>query len=189
MTKIEMIALAIIVLLIPSFVFAQTTSAKNSDSSRLIAIRAARLLDVNNGKLIDNAVVIVTADRITAVGSALAIPNGSQIIDLGDVTLLPGLIDCHTHLMASSSDDYGKMLLTKSQAYRALEGAANARKTLLAGFTSVRDVENEGSGYADVALRDAINNGLVEGPRMLAATRGIAAVGQYMPFNVSPDLS
>jgi imidazolonepropionase-like amidohydrolase len=86
-------------------------------------------------------------------------------------------------------NSYELNLLTKSEAYRALEGAANARNTLLAGFTTVRDVENEGSGYADLALRDAINNGLVEGPRMLAATRGIAAVGQYMPFNVSPDLS
>jgi imidazolonepropionase-like amidohydrolase len=80
-------------------------------------------------------------------------------------------------------------LLTKSQAYRALEGAANARATLEAGFTSVRDVENEGSGYADVALRDAIRQGLIEGPRMQVATRGIAAVGQYFPFRISPDLA
>jgi imidazolonepropionase-like amidohydrolase len=80
------------------------------------------------------------------------------------------------------------MLLTKSQAYRALEGAANARKTLLAGFTTVRDVENEGSGYADVDLRNAIRRGLVPGPRMKVATRGIAAVGQYYPFGVSSDL-
>jgi imidazolonepropionase-like amidohydrolase len=79
-------------------------------------------------------------------------------------------------------------LLTKSQAFRALEGAADARLTLYAGFTTVRDVENEGSGYADVALRDAIEQGLVEGPRMQVATRAIAAVGQYNPFGVSPDL-
>jgi imidazolonepropionase-like amidohydrolase len=79
-------------------------------------------------------------------------------------------------------------LLTKSQAFRALEEAADARLTLYAGFTTVRDVENEGSGYADVALRDAIEQGLVEGPRMQVATRAIAAVGQYNPFGVSPDL-
>jgi imidazolonepropionase-like amidohydrolase len=116
------------------------------------------------------------------------VPAGAEVIDLGDVTLLPGLIDCHTHLLSSGPDDYGTMLLTKSQAYRALEGASNARRTLLAGFTSVRDAENEGTGYADVALRDAINRGLVEGPRMKVATRAIAAVGQYNPFGVSPDL-
>src|SRR5260370_17003342 len=86
-------------------------------------------------------------------------------------------------------DGYILNLATKSQAYRALEGAANARVTLEAGFTTVRDVENEGSEYADVALRDAIKEGLVEGPRMRVATRGIAAVGQYFPFRVSADLS
>jgi imidazolonepropionase-like amidohydrolase len=89
---------------------------------------------------------------------------------------------------SSGPDGYILDLATKSQAFRALEGAADARITLRAGFTSVRDVENEGSGYADVALRDAINQGLVEGPRMHVATRAIAAVGQYNPFGVSPDL-
>jgi imidazolonepropionase-like amidohydrolase len=79
-------------------------------------------------------------------------------------------------------------LATKSQAFRALEGAYDARITLRAGFTTVRDVESEGSGYADVALRDAINQGLAEGPRMQVATRAIAAVGQYNPFGVSADL-
>jgi imidazolonepropionase-like amidohydrolase len=79
-------------------------------------------------------------------------------------------------------------LATKSQAFRALEGAFNARLTLNAGFTTIRDVENEGSGYADVALRDAIEQGLAEGPRMQVATRAIAAVGQYEPFGISPDL-
>lgn len=153
-----------------------------------IAIRAARMLDVKSGALSSDAVVIVEGERITAAGSGIAVPRGARVIDLKDVTLLPGLIDCHTHLMSSGAEDYAAMLLTKSQADRALEGAANARRTLMAGFTAVRDVENEGSRYADVALRRAIQRGLVEGPRMKVATRGIAAVGQYAPFGVSPDL-
>ena len=153
-----------------------------------VAIRAKQALDVKSGTLIENAVVLVDGERITAAGAGLAIPDGATVIDLKDVTLLPGLVDCHTHLMASSADEYATMLLTKSQAYRALEGAADARRTLLAGFTSVRDVENEGSGYADIALRDAIERGLVEGPRMKVATRGIAAIGQYVPFGISSDL-
>jgi imidazolonepropionase-like amidohydrolase len=89
----------------------------------------------------------------------------------------------------ADGESYGEHLLMRSQAYRALEGVANARVTLEAGFTTVRDVENEGSVYADVVLRDAINDGLVVGPRMLVATRAIAAVGQYNPFGISPDLA
>jgi imidazolonepropionase-like amidohydrolase len=158
-----------------------------------VIVRAARMLDVKAGKLVQDAVVVIEGERISAVGKGAAIPPGAEVIDLGGATLMPGLIDCHTHLMDRSDhpedrNSYAINLLTKSQAYRALEGAADARVTLRAGFTSVRDVESEGSGYADVALRDAINRGLVEGPRMMVATRGIAMVGRYNPFGVSPDL-
>jgi len=161
-----------------------------------LVVRAGRVLDVRSGQYLVNAGISIAGERIRAVGPAdevvKAAPAGTQVIDLGAATVLPGLIDCHTHLMATIPDErygYELNLLTKSQAYRALEGAANARATLAAGFTSVRDVENEGSGYADVALRDAIREGLVEGPRMQVATRGIAAVGQYFPFRTSPDLA
>jgi imidazolonepropionase-like amidohydrolase len=158
-------------------------------------IRAARMLDVRAGTYVKRAAVWVEGGRIKAVGAesdvAKQAPPSAEMLDLGDVTLLPGLIDCHTHLMArlpAGADGYALNLLTKSQAYRALEAAANARATLEAGFTTVRDVESEGAGFADVALRDAINEGLVAGPRMRVATRGIAAVGQYEPFGISPDL-
>jgi imidazolonepropionase-like amidohydrolase len=168
-----------------------TVRAQQSPPSKVIAVRASRMLDVKSGSDVPNAVVLIQDDKITAAGTSLKIPAGAEVVNLGDATLLPGLIDCHTHLMARMSDEpqgYGLSLLTKSQAFRALEGAADARVTLLAGFTAVRDVESEGSGYADVALRDAINQGLVDGPRMQVATRGIAAVGKYFPFGISPDL-
>ena len=168
-----------------------TVRAQQSPPSKVIAVRASRMLDVKSGSVVPNAVVLIQDDKITAAGTSLKIPAGAEVVNLGDATLLPGLIDCHTHLMARMSDEpqgYGLSLLTKSQAFRALEGAADARVTLLAGFTAVRDVESEGSGYADVALRDAINQGLVDGPRMQVATRGIAAVGKYFPFDISPDL-
>ena len=161
-----------------------------------VVIRVGRMLDVRSGTYVNDAAIVVDGDRITVVGSAAdvmkTVPDGAKVVDLGDATALPGLIDCHTHIMARVPDQeqgYGINLLTKSQAFRALEGAANARATLEAGFTTVRDVENEGSVYADVALRDAINQGLVEGPRMRVATRGIAAVGEYFPFGISPDLA
>lgn len=153
------------------------------------------MLDVRAGRYIENGAVLIEGDRIKEAGPAADIERhllrDTKVIDLGSLTLLPGLVDCHTHLMAripNTPDGYVVNLATKSQAFRALEGAADARLTLEAGFTTVRDVENEGSGYADVALRDAIEQGLVEGPRMQVATRAIAAVGQYNPFGVSPDL-
>jgi imidazolonepropionase-like amidohydrolase len=159
-----------------------------------VVVRAARMLDVKSGAYVQNPVLVIEAGRISAVGPGLAVPEGARVIELGQATLLPGLIDAHTHLLARFPEspeglEYERDLLTKSQAFRALEGAANARATLRAGYTTVRDVENEGTGYADVALRDAIRQGLVEGPRMLVATQGIAAVGQYHPFGVSSDLT
>lgn len=181
-------------LLIGSFVNAQ--SKLEVKPSNIILLKAARVLDVRGGHYIEAAAILIEDDRVKEVGKDIDIearsPKDATIIDLGRATVLPGLIDCHTHLMArvpDGPDGYALNLLTKSQAFRALEGAADARATLEAGFTSVRDVENEGSGYADVALRDAINQGLVPGPRMQVATRAIAAVGQYNPFGVSPDLT
>ena len=160
-----------------------------------ILVKSGKLLDVAKGSYIENGAVWIEGDRIKEVGRFAEIqqhaPKNATLIDLSRSTVLPGLIDCHTHIMAripDGPDGYIVNLATKSQAFRALEGAYDARITLQAGFTTVRDVENEGSGYADVALRDAINQGLVDGPRMQVATRAIAAVGQYNPFGVSPDL-
>jgi imidazolonepropionase-like amidohydrolase len=161
-----------------------------------IVVKAGKLLDVGKGSYVENAAIWIEADRIKEAGRFADIqphaPKDAKLIDLSQFTVLPGLIDCHTHIMAripNGPDGYTLNLATKSQAFRALEGAYDARITLRAGFTTVRDVENEGSGYADVALRDAINQGLAEGPRMQVATRAIAAVGQYNPFGVSADLT
>ncbi len=174
--------------------FAQSRIEASPQAS--IVIKAAKLLDVRKGDYLQSAAVWIEGDRIKEVGTVSDIqghaPKTAKIIDLGNLTLLPGLIDCHTHIMARiphEDNGYTLNLATKSQAFRALEGAYDARITLEAGYTTIRDVENEGSGYADVALRDAINQGLAEGPRMQVATRAIAAVGQYNPFGVSPDLT
>jgi imidazolonepropionase-like amidohydrolase len=183
-----------IVCLILTLLLATSAGAQSQPPDSMV-IKAGRILDVAQGRYIENAEIWIQGERIKEVGRAIDIqahvPTDAQVFDLGTATVLPGLIDCHTHLMGripDTPDGYTLNLATKSQAFRALEGAYDARITLNAGFTTVRDVESEGSGYADVALRDAINQGLAEGPRMVVATRGIAAVGQYEPFGVSPDL-
>src|SRR6185295_12210675 len=117
MIRRPLIMLAALILGLPSPVFTQKQATDSSQRPRQTAVRAARLLDVKNGTLINNAVVLIEGERISAVGSGLPIPAGATVIDLGDLTLLPGLIDCHTHLLLSRSGDYGTMLLTKSQAY------------------------------------------------------------------------
>lgn len=171
---------------------ARSVVAQATVDSGRVAVHAARMLDVRRGAIVPDAIVVIDSERVVAAGpkSGVAVPAGARVIELGDVTILPGLIDAHTHLTVrmESGASYIDMLLTKSQAFRALEGAANARATLHAGFTSVRDVETEGAGYTDVALRDAIEQGLVDGPRMEVATRGITAYGTYEPFDVSGDV-
>lgn len=155
---------------------------------------AARVLDVRTGHYIANGGVLVSGDRIEAVGTGDDLRRRApqqRVIDLGSRTLLPGLIDAHTHVMAripEGDDGYIVNLATKSQAFRALEGAANARAILRSGFTTIRDVESEGAECGDAALREAVAQGLVEGPRMKVATRGIAQTGQYNPFGIAADL-
>ncbi len=158
-------------------------------------MEAGKILDVRSGLYLDGSGLWIEGERIREIGPVSElrqhVPKGVQVIDLHGLTVLPGLIDCHTHLMArfaDTEDGYTLGLATKSQAFRTLEGAADAQLTLEAGFTTVRDVENEGTMYADVDLREAIHQGLVRGPRMQVATRAIAALGQYEPFGISPDL-
>jgi len=148
-----------------------------------VVVRAARLLDPKSGAIVRNAVVVIQGANISAAGPAAAIPSGAQVIDLGDVCLLPGLIDAHTHLLQNyqggiGGDDPNMVLTvaTMSAARRALLGAAMGREDLEAGITTVRDLGNSGWN-GDVALRDAINAGWVIGPRMLASTRALAAAG------------
>ncbi len=154
--------------------------AQASGPSR-VAVRSARLFDGKNAKVLADAVVLIEANRIKAVGSGLSIPEGTRVIDLGDVTLLPGLIDAHSHLLMSddialAGNNLELNVARMSTAERALLGVKLGRELLEVGITTVRDVGNSGVN-GDVALRNAVQRGWVEGPRISACTRALAPHG------------
>jgi len=133
-----------------------------------LAVRAGRLFDSNAGKLLADQVVLIEGERITAVGSAASvkIPAGVQVIDLSKATVLPGLIDAHTHMFNTP-----KSGMTREQS--TLIAVQNTQADLRAGFTTIRDMSSHGNGYADVDIRNAIDRGLIDGPRQQVSTRGI----------------
>jgi imidazolonepropionase-like amidohydrolase len=165
--------------------------AQGGGSGKVIVIKAARMFDGKGERTVSPGVVVVSGGKILATGASAAVPAGAEVIDLGDATLLPGFMDAHTHLSGESSDDWKQDELDglkKSAAEVALDASVNARKTLMIGFTTVRDV---GSGdFIDVGLRNAIRNGKIAGPRMLVAVRGIGATGGHCDPTVGyrPDL-
>jgi imidazolonepropionase-like amidohydrolase len=170
---LRILAWGLLALGLPARVAAQAADT----SSHRLAIRAARLIDGRGGAPLLNAVIIVDSTRITAVGARLPIPSGTRVIDLGNATVLPGLIDCHTHVTGGNPGDYYESLFRRSPIDYAVASPTFARRTLEAGFTTVRDV---GSGeFIDVALRRAIDSGLVVGPRMQVATLAIGSTGGH----------
>jgi imidazolonepropionase-like amidohydrolase len=144
-----------------------------------IAIRAGQLIDGVSPEPVLDVVILVEEDRISCVGGCRVPPTGAHVIDLSDYTVLPGLIDSHTHMCFAPGDGKNPVL-TKSIPFRALQGAAAARATLDAGFTTARDLDSEGAGYADVAVRDAISEGLIPGPRLLVSSWALSITGGHM---------
>jgi imidazolonepropionase-like amidohydrolase len=173
-------------LVLCALVLTSTARAQATDGPAAVAIRAARMLDVRTGRYVANPVLIVRGERIDSVGVGLAIPPGARVIDLGDLTVLPGLIDSHSHLLKNNNPrffDGPSMLLdvtVGNTTTRALRGAAMARQDLEAGITTVRDAGNSGVN-GDVALRDAIDAGYVVGPRIVACTRALSPAGGQFP--------
>jgi len=149
-------------------------------AEKTYVLKAARLFDGKSNSAASPGVIVVTGGKIAAVGTNAAIPSGAQVLDFGDATLLPGFIDAHTHLTFPYSDDYKQArldTLQKTTAEKALDASVNARVTLMAGFTTVRDVGS--SDYLDVGLRNGIRNGDVPGPRMLVTVHALGSTGGH----------
>jgi imidazolonepropionase-like amidohydrolase len=146
----------------------------------ITAVRAARMFDGTSDATVSNAVVLVQGGTILAAGSGLAVPAGATVLDLGDATLLPGFIDSHTHLTGEAGDNYVQDFfreLRRPPTEQVFSGAQHARRTIEAGFTTVRDVGS--ANDLDVGLRNAIDGGLTPGPRMLVARYGLGATGGH----------
>ena len=151
--------------------FAQLISAQQSPASEpVIAIKAGHLVDVENGRVLEKQIILLRGKKIAAIGSDLTIPSGAKIMDLSGKAVLPGLIDCHTHLADGAHDAGGDPTsqLKKTASQVVLESVPNARVTLASGFTTVRDL-GVYCALNDIALRDAINHGYIVGPRMFVA--------------------
>ena len=156
-----------------------------------VAIRAGHLIDGKSDKPLDNVLILIEGDKIVSVSPGGAPPAEAEVIDLSKATVLPGLIDLHTHVLLNgdiTAEDYDQQLLKDSIPYRAILGARNARIALENGFTTIRDLETEGAMYADVDVKKAIANGEVPGPRMQVVTRAMAPTGMYPLLGYSWEL-
>jgi imidazolonepropionase-like amidohydrolase len=150
-------------------------------ASRPVAIRTGRALDVKTGNYIERAVIVVEQGRIKAIGANVKIPAGAEVLDLSRMTVLPGLIDCHTHLTFEPTG-FGYQSVGVSVPREALTGAKNARLTVDAGFTTVRNVGAR--GYSDIALRDAVDAGDIPGPRIIPSGPALGITGGHCDENL-----
>ncbi len=149
--------------------------------NKITVIKAGKLIDTETGKILLNQIIIIDSDTIQAVGPGIAIPKNATVIDLSKATVLPGLTDCHTHITAEPSGDYYGDIFRKTPVDVAITAHIYAKRTLEAGFTTCRDVGAE--AFIDVALRNAINRGDIEGPRLIVATLFIGSTGSHGDLN------
>ncbi len=162
--------------------------AVGQEKRDLVAIKCGRLIDGKSETVATDVVVVVDGKVIKEVGKNVTIPPDAKVIDLSSATVLPGLIDCHTHVLLQgdiTQDDYAEQILKESIPYRTLRASLSCKTALMNGFTTIRDLETEGAMYADVDLKKAINNGIIDGPRMFVATRAISTTGRYILSNSS----
>ncbi len=169
--------------------------AQTKGPAHVTLIKAGRLVDVRAGRVTENQGILIEADRIKTVGPIAEVqknsPASATIIDLTRATVLPGLADCHTHILLQgdiTAADYDEQLLKESIPYRAIRATVAVRTGLMNGFTIMRDLETEGAMYADVDVKQAINRGVIPGPRMFVSTRAFSATGMYPLLGYSWEL-
>jgi imidazolonepropionase-like amidohydrolase len=170
--------ICIVILLSFTLALGHSGWAQNSQPNHVIVLHAARLLDVASGKILKPGEVLIQGDRIIEVGMAVKHPAGAEIIDLGDRTLLPGLIDAHVHLFLHPGQEDLQTVL-ESVPQRTIMATLGARDDLMAGFTAERDMGTEGAGPADTAVRDAIDRGDIPGPRLRISGNAINTLGGH----------
>lgn len=169
-----------------AFVMVAAATVLHAQTPGVVVIRAGRLFDSKSGKVAENQIILVEGDKISAVGPAdkIQIPAGANEIDLNKATVLPGLIDGHTHVFGFGMEGVKSggppfaSPVNDTREYRTLLALANAQKDLRAGFTTLRDLMSHGGGYADVDIKKAINRGYFQGPRMQVSTMGLVATGE-----------
>ena len=191
----RLIALGILGLSLTRFCLAQEApSAQGNTATHNMVIRARTLIDGTSAQPRANQEIVIQGDRITAVYAAgtRPTPPGAQALDLGTATVLPGLIDCHTHIFLQgevpAAGGYDVQLLKFPASYRAARAVVAARRALEQGFTTIRDVETEGAGYGDLGIKQAINEGYIPGPRMFVVTRAISTTGGYPLEGYAPEI-
>jgi imidazolonepropionase-like amidohydrolase len=190
----------LVIFVLLSGVFAATAVAQGTGpamggaaAEKVIAIRAANLIDGTAAQARHNVLIVIKGNKIESVTEGGNPPAGATLINLpAGVTVLPGMIDTHTHIFLQGEDPaeggYDVQLLKHPSSYRAARAAVAARRALEEGFTTLRDLETEGAGYGDVGIKEAINDGFIPGPRMLVVTRGISVTGGYPLEGYNPDI-
>jgi imidazolonepropionase-like amidohydrolase len=185
----------LVTLIIVTSLLQTTALAQTTQPPKVVFIRAGRLIDVRAGRVLENQGILVEGERVKMVGPIATVektvPSTAQVIDLLKSTVLPGLADCHTHVLLQgdiTSADYDEQLLKESIPYRTIRATVAARTGLMNGFTVMRDLETEGAMYADVDVKTAINRGVIPGPRMFVSTRAFSATGMYPLLGYSWEL-